>query len=247
MADAAAAAGAAGAAEVAEIAARWLDALQRVAGRAAHEINNALNGAVVNLEVVRLRAVPGKDAGAAAPFAQAGAGQLEGAVRFVEALTGLTRAPRGAPDAAATLRQLATLLAPVAAHDGVTLHVEAELAAPTSAPAAAVRWALAETLLVAIEAARAAAPVTGAESLEVPAENPIPAAGVGGLDGALPAPAAARVVRCVLHVAPDPTVRVHGPASVHLAGDALDVLRTCGIDVGYEGPTLILAFPPIVG
>ena len=34
----------------------WLETLQRICGRAAHELKGALNGASVNLEVVRSRA-----------------------------------------------------------------------------------------------------------------------------------------------------------------------------------------------
>ena len=214
----------------AEVHARWLASLQRVAARAAHEINNALNGAVVNLEVVRIRGVAGRDAGAVAPFAASGAGQLEGAVRLVEALTALARAPQNGADVGATARQLVTLLAPAAAHDGVELVVDgAEGGMPTAAAPSAVRWAVADALLSALAQAT------------MPASD---AAEPGDLGGANPAPVTRRVVRCVLQVAPDPIIRIDSPASVPVAGDAMAVLRTCGIDVGYEGTALHLVFPP---
>ena len=76
----------------------WLHALQRLADRAAHELNNALNGVVVNLEVVRARARPAADAGRVAPFAEAAVEQAEGALALTGALLALSRPPRAPVD-----------------------------------------------------------------------------------------------------------------------------------------------------
>jgi signal transduction histidine kinase len=74
----------------------WVGALQRVAGRVAHEIKNPLNAVAVNLEVVRSRCERGNvEPAALLPFATAAAGQLERVARLVDALLSLARpAPR---------------------------------------------------------------------------------------------------------------------------------------------------------
>jgi hypothetical protein len=139
-----------------EVDALWLDALQHVAGRAAHEIKGALNGVSVNLEVVRSRATAQRDMPAAGlgRFAQAAADQLSDLVAMNEALLALTRRPRDVADVAGTARQLGTLLGPVARSDGGTLEV---VEAPTvgggatSAPAVAVRLVLACAMLRALD------------------------------------------------------------------------------------------------
>lgn len=68
----------------------WLPLLRELARRSAHETRNALNGLVVNLEVVR-----GRIGGAAhelegvAPFVQEAAAQSEESVRLAEASVAL--------------------------------------------------------------------------------------------------------------------------------------------------------------
>lgn len=73
----------------------WLRALQRLAGRVAHEIKNPLNAVAVNLEVVRSRSerkhVESADV---LPFARAAAGELERVSRLVEALLAVSRPAR---------------------------------------------------------------------------------------------------------------------------------------------------------
>jgi hypothetical protein len=139
-----------------EVEVLWLDALQQVAGRAAHEIKSALNGVCVNLEVVRSRAAnptAGPTSGLER-FAQAAASQLEELVAMNEALLALARRPREVVDVLATAGQLVALLGPVARSDGHSLAVVRPLAAgggATSAPAAAVRLVLASAMLRALE------------------------------------------------------------------------------------------------
>jgi signal transduction histidine kinase len=71
--------------------------LQSLAGRAAHEIRNPLNGLAVNLEVVRSRAARGAgDLASVGRFAESASGELERAAELVQALLELAR-PLAAP------------------------------------------------------------------------------------------------------------------------------------------------------
>lgn len=79
----------------------WLGALQKLAGRVAHEIRNPLNAVAVNLEVVRSRCERETvEPRAVLPFATAAAGELERASRLIDALLALARP---APNDLATL------------------------------------------------------------------------------------------------------------------------------------------------
>ena len=83
----------------------WLEALQSLAARVAHEIRNPLNAVAVNLEVVRSRCERGNaEAPAVLPFASAAAGQLERVSKLIDALLALARPGRS---------DLATLAGPV--------------------------------------------------------------------------------------------------------------------------------------
>ena len=140
----------------AEVDGLWLDALQQVAGRAAHEIKGALNGVCVNLEVVRSRAANQATGPASglSRFAEAASGQLEELVAMNEALLALARRPRDLVDVATTARHLITLLSPVARSEGGSLDVSglpASAGGSTTAPAAAVRLVLATALLRALD------------------------------------------------------------------------------------------------
>jgi hypothetical protein len=133
----------------------WLDTLQHVASRAAHEIKGALNGVCVNLEVVRSRAAnqAGAPASGLARFADAAAEQMEELVAMNEALLAVTRRPRDVVDVLATARQLVTLLGPAARSEGGSLALEgdAESGGATVAPAMAVRLLLASAILRALD------------------------------------------------------------------------------------------------
>jgi hypothetical protein len=138
-----------------ELEALWLDALQQVAAKAAHEIKGALNGVCVNLEVVRSRA-----AQAAAPasgvvrFADAASDQLNELIAMNEALLALTRRPRDVVDVLTTAGHLAALLGPAARSDGGALRLAGAPSSgggATSAPAVAVRLVLASAMLRALE------------------------------------------------------------------------------------------------
>jgi signal transduction histidine kinase len=102
----------------------WLDVLQQVSARTAHELKGALNGVAVNLEVVRSRSVRADAAAAAvAPFAASAADQLEAVVGMTEALLRLARPPR---DIIETLDSLASLVAPSARAEGGSLRIETQ-------------------------------------------------------------------------------------------------------------------------
>jgi hypothetical protein len=136
---------------VTDLDALWLARLQLVMDRAAHEVKDALNGAVLNVEVTRSRSAnPELPASALGPFAEAAAAQLETLGQRVEAALFLARPQRDGVDVGVTLRHLAQLLVPAARADGGRLVVEgANQLAPTSASPAAVRLALASGLMAA--------------------------------------------------------------------------------------------------
>jgi hypothetical protein len=103
----------------------WLDVLQRVCARTAHELKGALNGVAVNLEVVRSRSSrPDAAAASVATFASSAADQLDAVVDMSEALLALARAPREPVDVCDTVACLTSLLAPSARADGGSLRVE---------------------------------------------------------------------------------------------------------------------------
>jgi hypothetical protein len=131
----------------------WSFTLQTLVGRGAHEINNALNGAVVNVEVVKARARPGADAGAAASFAEAASAQLEELAALTEALLALARAPRGTPDAALIARQASALLAPGLPRLGVRIELSGDRSCPAGGDPSAVRLAVVAGLLAVVDAA----------------------------------------------------------------------------------------------
>jgi signal transduction histidine kinase len=95
----------------------WLQALQRLAGRVAHEIKNPLNAVTVNLEVVRSRCERGNvEAAAVLPFATAAASELERVTRLVDALLALARPAH--PDLAALAGPVITVYDALARAEG---------------------------------------------------------------------------------------------------------------------------------
>jgi hypothetical protein len=219
------------------LAALWLHALQRLADRAAHELNNALNGVVVNLEVVRARTRPGEDPGRVVPFAEAAVEQAEGATALAGALLALVRTPRpGAPvDAAVVARQVETLLAPAVAHRGVRVWLEASDPAPVtgdpSPPPLAVRSAIALALLDAAEAAESAA--RSASPSVSPAE----------LGGSNPADESLRRLRCTVSSVSGVIVRIEPPgAPSSLPEPAIALLREAGVDVVRDAEAVTITF-----
>ena len=147
------------------VAALWLALWQRVAGRSAHEVKNALNGVSVNLEVVRSRlARSAADPGAAPSlasatrFAEVASAQFELLTVLTEALLGLARPPRAPADVVQLLAPLTVLLDAVARSEGGSLIVGGLApGAPSTvaAPPAVTRLVLAAALDAAVGRGRA--------------------------------------------------------------------------------------------
>ena len=133
----------------------WLDVLQQISARTAHELKGALNGVAVNLEVVRSRSSR-SDAAAhsVAPFASSAADQLEAVVGMSEALLSLARAPREPLDISDTIDRFASLLSPSARGDGCSLRIEGNTRDSTAAavrgPGNVARLVLGAALLAAL-------------------------------------------------------------------------------------------------
>lgn len=101
----------------------------------------------MNLEVARLRATPGADAGRVAPFAAAAAEAHDESVAMTRALLALGRAPAtGGCDVREVTEHVVALLAPGVRAKGGALTLDA-VAVRTGANAAHVRDAVAAALL----------------------------------------------------------------------------------------------------
>jgi len=131
----------------------WLAVVQRLMGRAAHDVKDSLNGVAVNLEVIRSRAArEGTPASSVAPFAEAAGQQLERLTSLLEALLAVARPERDPVDVGVALRRVATLCAASSSADDAKVVVE-ELPADdavTALPGVVVRLALAAPLLEAV-------------------------------------------------------------------------------------------------
>jgi signal transduction histidine kinase len=156
----------------ADVSTLWLETLQRLADRAAHEIKGALNGVALNVEVARSRsAKAGAAASAVAPFAAAAQQQLEVLTTQTEALLALVRPNRGRCDVGLLIGRFADLAEPIAKAAGgalrVALRADAGDATTRVAPEA-VRLAIGAAVLAAIEApARVSIEVTKGDEVVV--------------------------------------------------------------------------------
>jgi hypothetical protein len=156
----------------ADVSTLWLETLQRLTDRAAHEIKGALNGVALNVEVARSRSVkPGAAASAVASFAAAAQQQLEVLTTQTEALLALVRPSRGRCDVGLLIGRFADLAEPIAKAAGGGLRVvqrpDAGEATTRLAPEA-VRLAIGAAVLAAIEApARVSIEVTSGDEVVV--------------------------------------------------------------------------------
>lgn len=170
-------------ADLPSVDALWLDTLQRVCTRAAHDLKGALNGVSVNLEVVRSRSErPDAQASAVATFASSATEQLGAVIAMTDALLVLARPPREPIDIGAVIRRLDALLAPAARADGRTLELRGALEdlGVTSAIGNAPRMILSASLLAALDAS--ADVVCDAKT-----DGPAPTVRIECRDGATPA------------------------------------------------------------
>jgi hypothetical protein len=89
----------------------WLDGFGRLMERAAHEIRNPLNAAVLGVQVIRQRTErPELSAGSLRTFAESAAGELDRAVTLIDAMLTLARPTRIPVDLAEVARPLAVLV-----------------------------------------------------------------------------------------------------------------------------------------
>lgn len=133
----------------------WLDTLQRICARAAHDLKGALNGVSVNLEVVRSRSErPDQPASAVAKYATSASDQLGDVIAMTEAMLALARAPREPVDVGSIIRRLDALLSATGRADGRTLEMRGPIdeIGVTSSIGNAARMVLSATLLAALEA-----------------------------------------------------------------------------------------------
>ncbi|GAC1419781.1 MAG: hypothetical protein NVSMB53_18670 [Gemmatimonadaceae bacterium] len=136
----------------------WLRTFQRIAARATHELRNAMNGAAVNLEVVRSRTTRMDPASETiGPFAEAAAGQFAATVGMVEALVTLARPARDPLDLSDYVTRLAAVLGPGLRSGGGTISVEIPRDTPvvTAAPGDLVRALVGSALLASADGASA--------------------------------------------------------------------------------------------
>jgi hypothetical protein len=127
----------------------WLRCQQRLFAYVAHDLKGALNGASVNIEVVRGRAA--HPDGNVQPYAVAAAAQMESVIKTTVALLAIGRESRGPAEVSAIARQLVGLVEATVRSDGgrIDLVVEGGVAGLTSAAPSAVRLALSEVILTA--------------------------------------------------------------------------------------------------
>jgi signal transduction histidine kinase len=198
------AAGARVTAELPSVDALWLDTLQRISTRAAHELKGALNGVSVNLEVVRSRSErPDAQAASIAKFASSATDQLGAVIAMTDAFLALARPAREPVDIGAVIRRLDVLLAATARADGRRLELRGHIddIGVTSAIGNAARMALGASLLAATE--------TSSDVVCDAIVAPAPVVRIECRDGATPA-----VDADVIAVAAEQGIGLHVEASV---------------------------------
>jgi len=175
----------------------WLDTLQRIVGRASHEVKGALNGVSVNLEVVRSRAAKaGAPATAVSTFANSAVDQLEGLIAMTDAVLSLAREVREPVELPMLVSRVGALLGPAARADGGELALDGSLQdlGVTPANGAVVRLAVAGALLAATTRWRvvrvSAAGVGSSSGVTVRVDGSDEASGVVPIDSELVAVAA---------------------------------------------------------
>lgn len=174
----------------------WLETLNRICERAAHELKGAMNGVSVNVEVVRSRAAkPDLPASAIATFANAASNQFDAVMEMTEGLLFLARAGSGPTDVGRTVRAVAALLAPAARLDGGDVEIDGTVDAigAVAADAASVRLAIGAALVGTIGGGRLvvcraedgtfrAVTSVGDGAVEAPSDEVVAAAKDAGID-----------------------------------------------------------------
>lgn len=123
------------------VAALWVDLLGKIAGPAAHAVNNALNNVAINLALVQSRAnMPG-----AAAYAERADGYLMEATRLAQAVMALSRPVPVPIEPASVLHQLVPVMR--AADRVIEVHDDMTHVITTPIDGAVVRLALAAALV----------------------------------------------------------------------------------------------------
>ena len=133
----------------------WLETLGILCDRAAHEVKGALNGVVVNVEVVRSRSgKPEVTAASLHPFAESAAGQLDAVIAMTEAMLALARPPRKPLGVAQVVRHVEALIGPAARADDkrVELRGMVDALGSTSADADVARLVIGAAFIAAVDA-----------------------------------------------------------------------------------------------
>ena len=122
------------------VAALWVDLLSKIAGPAAHAVNNALNNVAINLALVQSRTTTT----AAAAYAERADGYLMEATRLAQAVMALARPVPVPVEPASVLHQLVPVIR--AADRVIEMHDDIAQVAITPIDGAVVRLALAAAL-----------------------------------------------------------------------------------------------------
>lgn len=122
------------------VATLWIDLLGKLAGPAAHAVNNALNNVAINLALVQSRA----STTAAAAYAERADGYLMEATRLAQAVMALARPVPVPVEPASVLHQLVPVIR--AADRVVEIHDDIVHVVTTPIDGATVRLALAAAL-----------------------------------------------------------------------------------------------------
>jgi len=150
----------------------WLETLGALCSRAAHEIKGALNGVVVNVEVVRSRSEKPEVTGASLhQYAQSASGQLDAVIVMTEAMLALTRPARRPLALAQTVRNVEALVGASARADDKQVEMQGvvDSLGSTSADADVARLVIGAAFIAAVDASSdvlcSAAPGTDASVL----------------------------------------------------------------------------------
>lgn len=150
----------------------WLDTLGQLCSRAAHEVKGALNGVVVNVEVVRSRSEKPEASGASLhQFAKSASGQLDAVIAMTEAMLALTRPPRRPLGIAQVVQHVEALLGAAARADDKRVEMQGVVDAlgATSADADVARLVIGAAFIAAVDASSdvlcSASPATDAAVL----------------------------------------------------------------------------------
>jgi len=133
----------------------WLETLGTICERVAHEIKGALNGVVVNVEVVRSRSAKADVSGASLhQYAQSASSQLDVVIAMTEAMLALTRPPRRPLSIAQTVRHVDALVGAAARADDKRIELQGMVDAvgTTSASPDVARLVIGAAFIAAVDA-----------------------------------------------------------------------------------------------